>query len=396
MSDPSSESGPVAESERLVSLDFLRGLAIFGIFVVNVQFMALPSWLATEPSYPGGPGDVWAFGITRALFEGSFVAIFSLLFGAGLVLQVRRAEDRGIGSGAAPLRRLVLLGLVGLAHGVLLFMGDILFLYSLTGLILYACRRLEPRTMLAVGLLLVAFSMVGGAGVATLDHVFSGLQGDVEADTLEELRIHNEGPLSELLALRASEYALWMFASSLWFNWRVLGMFFLGAALMQRGFFRADRAALQRRFAVLGLAIGAPLEVLGAVVAAAEPGLLARAGFGALHEASSLVLALGIAGLACRVVHVAALAPVVRAGSAVGRLALTNYIAQSVVGNLLFSFLGCAWFGQRTRWELLGIVVATYLAQCAFSIVWLRTFRVGPLEWLWRSATYLRLQPLRR
>ena len=286
--------------------------------------------------------------------------------------------------------------MIGLLHGVLLFMGDILFVYSICGLVLFLCRKLEVRTFLVLAVLLVSFSMLGGAGIAVLDQLEFPSEGPEVDPDAEEITVNNEGPLSSLIAMRGSYYAAWLFMSSLWFNWRVLGMFFLGAALMRHGFFAAERASLQRRIALFGLGIGAPLEVLGAWIGYSEPGIPLLATFGAIHEPASLALALGYMGLACRLVYSGALRPVVRAFSSVGRLALTNYIGQSVLANVFFSFVGLAWFGQRTRWELIGIVVAIYLAQIAFSIVWMRTFRVGPLEWLWRSATYLRLQPIRR
>jgi uncharacterized protein len=95
-------------------------------------------------------------------------------------------------------------------------------------------------------------------------------------------------------------------------------------------------------------------------------------------------------------VHSNTLSRLIRGVSAVGRLSLSNYIFQSVIANILFTFIGLAWFGERTRWELMGIVCLTYTAQVALSLLWLRFFRMGPLEWAWRAVTYLRLEPLKR
>ena len=125
------------------------------------------------------------------------------------------------------------------------------------------------------------------------------------------------------------------------------------------------------------------------------PGLTSRF-LASLHEVSSLGLALGYMGGIALLVHSNTLSWLTRGASAVGRLSLSNYILQSVVANLLFTFIGLAWFGERTRWELMGIVCVTYTVQIVLSTIWLRYFHMGPLEWVWRSATYLHVQPFRR
>ena len=114
---------------RLISMDAMRGFAIFGIFMVNIQVMAMPFEWAMNPHYSEGP-DVWAWAVTRTLFESNFVAIFSMLFGAGLILQMESAARKGVAFGPLYLRRLVVLMFMGLLHGTLLFLGDILLLCS--------------------------------------------------------------------------------------------------------------------------------------------------------------------------------------------------------------------------------------------------------------------------
>ena len=184
-----------------------------------------------------------------------------------------------------------------------------------------------------------------------------------------------------------------MLLSSLWFNWRVLSMLFLGAALMKLGFFEERRAAWHKRAALLGLSLGLGLEALTTWAAWEEvPGVASRL-LASLHEVSSLGLALGYMGGIALLVHSNTLSWLTRGVSAVGRLSLSNYILQSVVANLLFTFIGLAWFGERTRWELMGIVCLIYTAQILISLSWLRFFRMGPLEWIWRSLTYLHRQP---
>ena len=375
---------------RLISMDAMRGFAIFGIFMVNIQIMAMPFEWALNPHYSEGP-DVWAWAVTRTLFESNFVAIFSMLFGAGLILQMKSAEKKGVNFAPLYLRRLAALMVMGLLHGTLLFLGDILLLYSVVGLVLFLCRKLEAKTLLIVGAIPLLIALVGAF---LLDGM--GDWQNPEDEIQAQLRVQTEGTITELLTRRAVGFGFWMILSSLWFNWRVLSMLFLGAALMKLGFFEERRATWHKHAALLGLTLGLGIEALTTWAAWEElPGLTSRF-LASLHEVSSLCLALGYMGGIALLVHSNTLSWLTRGVSAVGRLSLSNYILQSVVANLLFTFIGLAWFGERTRWELMGIVCVTYTTQIVISLIWLRFFRMGPLEWIWRSLTYLRRQSLLR
>ena len=383
------EAASSTPAQRLISMDAMRGCAIFGIFMVNIQFMAMPFEWAADPHYSEGP-DVWAWAATRTLFEQNFVAIFSMLFGAGLILQMNSAESKGVSFAPLYLRRLAVLMLMGLLHGTLLFEGDILLLYSAVGLVLFLCRKLKANKLLIIGCIPLFIAVLGAFLLDGIDMQSS----DEEAQ--EQLRVHTDGTIAELLAQRSIGFAFWMIFSSLWFNWRVLSMLFLGAALMKLGFFEERRAGWHKRAALLGLSFGLGLEALTTWAAWSDLSGLLSGLTASLHELSSLGLALGYMGVIALLVHPGSLERLIKAVSAVGRLSLSNYILQSVVANLLFTFIGLAWFGERTRWELMGIVCTIYAAQLGLSVLWLRSFRMGPLEWAWRAVTYLRLEPLKR
>lgn len=373
--------------QRLHSMDAMRGCAIFGIFMVNIQVMAMPFEWAMNPHYSEG-ADVWAWAVTRTLFESNFVAIFSMLFGAGLILQMNSAMKKGVAFGPLYLRRLAVLMVMGLLHGTLLFLGDILLLYSVLGLVLFFCRKLQAKTLLIVGALPLLVALLGAF---LLDGM--GDWQSPEEEIQRQLRVRNEGTIPELLRSRSIGFGFWMLISSLWFNWRVLSMLFLGAALMKLGFFEERRATWHKRAALFGLTLGLLLEALTTWAAWEEvPGITSRL-LASLHEVSSLGLSLGYMGGIALLVHSNTLAWLTRGVSAVGRLSLSNYILQSVLANLLFTFIGLAWFGERTRWELMGIVCLIYTVQILISLSWLRFFRIGPLEWIWRSLTYLHRQP---
>jgi len=375
---------------RLISMDAMRGFAIFGIFMVNIQEMGMPFEWTMNPHYLEG-ADVWAWAATRTLFESNFVAIFSMLFGAGLILQMNSAMKKGVAFGPLYLRRLAVLMIMGILHGTLLFLGDILLLYSVLGFVLFLFRKLEAKTLLIIGALPLLIAL---AGAFLLDGMGDLQTPDEEIQT--QLRVRNEGTISELLTRRAIGFGGWMILSSLWFNWRVLSMLFLGAALMKLDFFEERRASWHKRAALLGLTFGLGLEALTTWAAWEEISGILSPLLASLHELSSLGLALGYMGGIALLVHSNTLSWLIRGVSAVGRLSLSNYIFQSVIANILFTFIGLAWFGERTRWELMGIVCLTYTAQVALSLLWLRFFRMGPLEWAWRAVTYLRLEPLKR
>ena len=390
-------SAPKRKSARLVSMDAMRGLAIFGIFMVNIQVMAMPFEWMMDPSYAQG-AEVWAWGATTALFESNFVAIFSMLFGAGLILQMNSAEQRGAPFGPLYLRRLGVLFLMGILHGTLLFLGDILLLYSVVGLALFFFRKLQPKTLMMIGAVPLFIALVGAFCLEYFSELLEGLDTgqDPEAEIQEQLTVRQEGPLIDLLVYRGIGFLFWMILSSFWFNWRVLSMLFLGAALMKLGFFEERRAAWHKRAALVGLSLGLGLEVLTTWSSwHGELGLMGGL-LAAVHQLSSLGLALGYMGAVALLVHSNSLTWLTGGLTAVGRLSLTNYIMQSVVGNILFTFIGLAWFGERTRWELMGIVCVTFSVQIVLSLIWLRFFKIGPLEWFWRSLTYLKMQPLRR
>ena len=383
------EAANSTPAQRLISMDAMRGCAIFGIFMVNIQFMAMPFEWAADPHYSEGP-DVWAWAATRTLFEQNFVAIFSMLFGAGLILQMNSAESKGVSFAPLYLRRLAALMLMGLLHGTLLFEGDILLLYSAVGLVLFLCRKLKANKLLIIGCIPLFIAVLGAFLLDGIDMQSS------EEEIQEQLRVHTAGTIAELLGQRSIGFAFWMIFSSLWFNWRVLSMLFLGAALMKLGFFEERRAGWHKRAALLGLSFGLGLEALTTWAAWSDLSGLLSGLTASLHELSSLGLALGYMGVIALLVHSGSLERLIKAVSAVGRLSLSNYILQSVVANLLFTFIGLAWFGERTRWELMGIVCTIYAAQLGLSVLWLRSFRMGPLEWAWRAVTYLRLEPLKR
>ncbi|MCZ6598627.1 MAG: DUF418 domain-containing protein [Planctomycetota bacterium] len=407
--------GPVEEQERNESLDVLRGFALFGVFMVNVSYMAMSTSAADKPE--GGFGDQSAWAFVKILFESKFVALFSLLFGAGLVMQALRAEAKGRRLGWTVLRRLAVLAVIGLLHGTLLFVGDILLPYAAMGLVLYAAHRLPARILggigLALALLAAGLSSVGfellpapeeqpsriddiDSTLGMLDVYFNG--SDEDRDYIETVAFR-QGPLESLLVVRSAGYFGWLLLSTLiGFNTRVLALFFLGAAAMKLGLFRAERRDLHRKLLARGLVVGLTVELLLVALRTAtdHEGSWILALVLPIRTLTSIVLAGAYAGGVLLLVWSRALAPLRHGLAGVGRLSLSNYLGQSIAANLIFCYFGLALFGELSRWELVGIVCVVFLFQMIASTLWLRAFRIGPFEWLWRSLSYGRPQPLLR
>ena len=396
----SQTASATAGSERLLVLDVLRGFALFGVLLVNLPFAALPVAEAMQPSVGIETAELIAWASVKALAETKFVSLFSLLFGIGLVLQIGRAEARGSGTGFY-LRRLAILGVVGLAHGLLLWQGDILLPYAVAGFVLFLLRHRSAKALMMIAWPLLVIGLLLSTGMAWVDDGSDA--GDAELSALigqsgswQEVqeRAWTEGPLELTITVRAVEYTMWLVISSLIsFNWHVMALFCIGAAMMKRGLLAAEYRPLHGQLAFSGLACGLLLE--GASVAlwlasGFAPGAVnAAATF--VHEIGSLLLAAGYLGFVAWLVHGGAgrlLSRVKGALAAIGRTALTSYLGQSLVFNLLFPWFGLGLWGQLGRAELIVVAVLIFAAQALVASLWLRYFAMGPCEWLWRWATY--------
>jgi uncharacterized protein len=458
--------GPVQEGERIAALDVLRGFALLGIFMVNMQFFTMPFMRAIfDPTLAEAPpSEQAAWWFVKLLFEYKFVSLFSLMFGMGLAVQLMRADRAGRPFVPVYLRRLIVLGLMGIAHGLFLWYGDILLFYAGIGLVLLLCARLRPKWLLALasaafvfGVLLVGamtwlqLTMVeahersarSGAALqpasdelepaipdeaaesdlAPPDELDEPEAADAEADdapatplrgfraidassgdpTSEiwveaEIAAYKDGPMRDAIVFRALTYAYSVGFGLLGFSWHVLAMFLLGAALLKLDYFADHRRHWHLAFALCGLGIGLPLEFMNVWLQHA-----ADHQYGAhllpatiLHEVGSVFTALGYLGVVTLIVSSGLLRVVTAAIACVGRMALTNYLGQTVVATSLMYWWGLGWFNEVPRVQQIGLVFAIYAAQVLFSVAWLSAFTMGPMEWLWRSVTYVRPQPILR
>lgn len=379
--------------DRLLGLDALRGLALFGILVVNSAAFASPYYGTglADPAF-GRPLDQVVRGLVSLLFETKFYLLFSFLFGYSFTLQMDAAERAGAAFVPRFLRRLSGLAVIGLAHGLLFFHGDILSTYALLGLALLALRRLEPARALRLGAALVAacaavWGLLGwlaarqggsgnpAAGMIQAQSALAAYQGTVATTVARHARELGGGVWAVLLLIQGP---------------CAFGLFLAGLAAGRRKLLVSTESwgPWPRRMVLAGLPIGGA-GALGYV-------LLGRGG-----EASSLLgLALDLATapfLAAAYLGLALLGFQTRPGqhllrllAPAGRMALSNYLIQSVACSFIFTAYGWRLHGRVAPLGVLLIAVAIYACQLILSAWWLRRHAYGPLEWLLRALTNAR------
>ena len=422
---------PVSERQRLASLDVLRGIAVLGILSMNIAAFALPLSAYWNPLRQGGFEGIdkleWV--ATHVLAEMKFMTIFSALFGAGLALMATRAQLSGKEYGLSYLRRNAWLAVIGLAHGIFLWWGDVLFQYAVCGLLIFPLRKLRPTTLIVIGLLVVSAAIpindVLGSELEKLRHQAQQAEAketsgiDLSAEERSAVAEWNEqralllpspkqlevevttfrGGYLQILAFRAPLAVDFMISGLIsTVLWRAGGLMLIGMALMKLGFFSAQLS--NRRYLQLlcaGYLVGLPLSAFSAselIRNQFDMFYLLQGGV-IWNYAGSLFVALGHASavmLACRNLK----GPLLRMLGATGRMALSNYLLQSLICTTVFYGYGLAMYGHLSRSQLAGAAAAIWVFQLLLSDWWLKRFRFGPAEWAWRSLTYWRLQPLRR
>ncbi len=395
----SDDTGPTPPSERIVSLDVLRGVAVLGILVINVRVLSMPELTLNNPNVYGDFTGLnyWSWLAGHLFAELKFITLFSALFGLGIVLFIENKESDREGV-QLHYRRTAWLLVIGLAHAYLFWYGDILVPYALCALVLVGFRNRPPSTQLKVGLVLVLVPSVlelltgltvGGEAVTD--------QWEPAAATIQsEVAAYRGGWLEQFdhrLPTAFRRQTIGFIGGSFW---RIGGTMLLGMALYEWGVLTGERS--NRLYYGLVAAGVAGLGVVGLGVLYIE----ARdwsAGAALFYQQfnywGSFLVAGGYVGLVSLYANWRPGGPLARALAAVGRTAFTNYLLQTVVATTVFYGHGFGLFGSVSRAEALGMVVIFWLVEVLLSVLWLRRFRFGPVEWLWRTLTYGERQPLR-
>ena len=410
MTEPEDRPGtrPVVQAARIDAIDVLRGFALLGILLMNVQSFAMPQAAYFNPTaygdLEGANLNVWV--AVRMLADQKFMTIFSMLFGAGIVLMAGRAEARG-DARRVHYRRMGWLLVIGLLHAHLLWAGDILFLYAVCGMLVYPLRHQPPGRLIAmgVGLLAIASAYSIGSGLSLPywpEEAREGFAAGVWRPAPEvieaELAAMRGGWLDQQLTRSAGALAFETLLLITWGLWRAGGLMLIGMALFKREVFSA--ACSPRFYAALiavAVAVGLPLQAYGIALDFDRGWPFWSFFIGVqFNYWPSILVSLGYVGLVMLICRTAALRGLTRPFAAVGQTALTNYLLQTVLCTTIFYGHGLGWFGSVDRVGQIGVVAAVWAVQLVASPLWLRRFRFGPVEWVWRSLTYGERPSLRR
>lgn len=431
-------AAPVSEAQRVRLIDALRGVALLGILLMNIPGFAMAQYFSE--SFRSDPANVnfWVSAVIGVVFEGKMRALFGMVFGAGVLLFVMKKEQTGRSVTGLFYRRMFWLVVFGLIHAhLILWIGDILYLYGICGMIVYLFRNVNPK-YLVLGVPLVAvfdftagtlfyqhirdqrIAYVEATGAAAEGRPLTEAQKKAIADwrEVEKTFIPNRELAAENTRKMKSDYAtVASYLRPLAFKlqtmllpievWDSLALMLLGLALYKWGFLTGGWASRDYwKVLAVGYGLGLPLAIysryhsylyypnLEAILQRMEAVPVEWTNLIYPFQRILLVMA-----------HVAALVLLYKSRSvqslfrrleAVGQMAFTNYIMHSVICTLVFFGYGLNYYAELEYYQLYYVVAAIWALQLVVSPLWLRYFLFGPLEWLWRSLTYWRLQPFRR
>lgn len=427
---------PVAAQERIAAVDVVRGCAVLGILLMNILSFGLVFGGGMDPTNTAINGgntraNLAYWFVSQVFFEGKMRALFSMLFGAGVVLLITRGDERGAGLRVADIfyRRTMWLILFGVLHAYFIWGGDILYPYGLFGMFLFPLRKANPKWLLVAG---IALLLIGGGRFFWMgydDYQLRARAAIVERAVAEGKQLTDEQKADqkkweekqkgfkpdqekidkELAAHRGSYWKLFLHRMPsvsqtqstgmyLWGPHDVAGMMLVGMSLLLFGVLTGQRSnSFYLKLMLCGYGIGGALNAaVGLYLVRShfnpiEGNML----FAVTYDPGRLLIALGHIGLIMLIVKHDWLPWLTARLAAVGQTALSGYLATSVICSTLFYGYGFKLFGKLQRYQLLYVVLAVWVFLLVVSPIWLRHFRYGPMEWVWRSLTYWQKQPMK-
>ena len=388
------------QNQRFESLDLIRGIAIIGILLINIQSFG---FVISSYMNPFVGNDLvglnllsWLF--THIVVDQKLYTIFSMLFGAGIVLLASRIEDKGLSAAKYHYRRNFFLLIIGLCHASFIWYGDILTIYAFLAFFVYFFWRAQVKTLLIVGLSSVfivvpmfyyfSISLVGEQAAMIQADFWpsmqqiadekSGYLGNYAENFVQRASMGNDSQTYEMVAIL-----------------RIFGSMLIGMALLKTGFLNGQLAKHRYiRIAKISFGIGLPLVLASALsiyLSGFEDAVFSRYRLGLLNYTGSFFLAIAYIAM-INLWFISDKAPKVKERlKAMGQMAFTNYLLQSVICTTIFYGFGLGLFGQLSRFEMLMIALAVVLVQFVYSAPWLKRFKMGPLEWVFRWLTYFKL-----
>jgi uncharacterized protein len=431
-------AAPITESSRIKTIDMLRGIALLGILLMNIPGFSMPEY--SFEAFKNDPNSInfWVYALITIVFEGKMRAMFSIIFGAGVLLFI--ANKGGIGKSLTPLfyRRMFWLVLFGLVHAhLLLWFGDILYLYGVCGMLLYLVRNVNPKYLIWA----IPFVAIVDFTVGTLQYqgirekriaYTEAIKAQSEKKTLtssqtkalvswrevEKSMIPNREDAKGNTAKMKSDYStVASYVRPMSFDyqtkylpfevWDVLALMVLGLVLYKWEFLNGTWSNENYwKVVKIGYGIGLPLVIYSFYYgfkhfSTIEANLLNM-------EKTPIIwirLIYPFQRILLSIAHLASLILIYKSGVAqnlfrrlvaVGQMAFTNYIMHTIICTLFFFGYGLNYFGELEFYQIYFVVFAIWIFQLIMSPIWLKYFLFGPLEWLWRSLTYWKIQPFKR
>jgi len=428
---------PVDTTERIKSIDAIRGFALLGILMMNIPGFGInwDFWYGMMHG-PRAGKDYYTFAIVMTVFEGTMRGLFSMLFGAGMVLFMLNKKDV---PGKPPVaeyyyRRLLWLVFFGLINCfVILWFGDILFFYGLCGMLLFPFRKMNPKWLLVIGLACVSFAMIKQewgyselrekrasyreaivakkenktltpeqqGAIGTWEQMEKNQKPDTtySNDNLRKMRGNYWSVFNQLLPQNAGFEVDYMYNDP----WDMLCMMFIGMALFGWGFFSNKlKTSTYLMWMLIGYGIGIPVAWMIFDNSWMNPLGLGyyvdhwRVSHDLFREFRRIPITIGHASLLMLVYRSKLVPWLMRALANVGQMAFSNYLMQSIICTFFFYGYGFGNYNKLRFHELYYVVFAVWIFQLIFSSIWLRYFRFGPFEWVWRSLTYWKKMPMRK
>ena len=398
------ENNPIEFNKRIFEIDGIRGFALLGILMMNIMSFAGPdlddSFTSTRSEIYTGFWNELSLFFINTFVTTNFYTMFSFLFGLGFYIFLSRAEKKTQSTAALFLRRIALLLVFGLLHGILLWYGDILWTYAVTGLFLLLFYKFKPKVnlIIAVGLLSLSTIIVLLSSIGTymmnMAAVNTGMESEGYIFSLNMTETILNGSYGDVVGMNAIILGL-SAAGAIFVIPNVLAMFLLGLYAGQKGYFNnlREHTGLLRKVAVIGIGVGLPVKIFTGYLTTYEGDDNV---FVQLAQLSSTIggplMSLGyVAALALILLK---LPKLVRLLQPVGQMALTNYIGQTVIMLVIFYVFGL--FNSIDAVWFIPIAIGVFILQLILSHFWMKYFSYGPLEWIWRNFTYLKMMPFRK
>jgi len=399
---------PTQLSERIISLDILRGFAILGILIMNIQSMSMIGAAYINPTaygdFTGINKIVWI--ISHVLADSKFMSIFSILFGAGVILFTDRLKAKGVKSLNIHYRRTFWLLIIGLLHAYVLWYGDILVAYALSALWIILLRKKKPKTLFIVGAIIFSIGSIlyflTGISIPYMpEEAITGMMESWLPDTktiAAEINAYRSDFLTQM-DTRIPE-SIWMqtYLFFYFIGWRASGLMLIGMGLYKSEILSAKKTnRFYLKMTLIGLIFGFALILIGLYKNFENNFSLEYSFFlgSQFNYWGSVLVALGYIGLIILLIKSFKKGWLANSLKAVGQTALSNYLIQSILGTFIFYGHGLGLYGKVERWQQILIVIGIWILQLIISPIWLKYFKFGPFEWLWRSLTYWKIQPMR-